>query len=463
MSFITAFNDVMWGWVLAVIILGTGLVFSIRMGFPQIRCAKHIFGTLKSTVKSGDGVSGFAALCAAVGGQVGTGSLVGVASALAAGGPGAMFWMWLSAIFGMVVSFGEATLGQVFHEKDKDGNYYGGAAYYMTKGLGNKAIAIAYAATTIFGVGICVAMLQNNSIASAVTGVVDISPWIPGIIVTILAAIIVLGGVKRITDTASLIVPFMAIGYILITIVIVVLNIQKVPAMIAEIFSQAFSFRAAAGGVAGYTIKEAIRNGVARGLFSNDAGNGGASAMHASAKVKHPANQGFAAMFGTFLTTIIICSCTGFSILLTGVLGSGLDGINLVQAAFNSTVGGIGSYIVVFAAFLFCFTTLIADLFYGEVGVRYLFKNRKGGSEKIVKGFHIIALIFVTLGAGLPLPMLWDLVDFCSAFMVFFNIYALIRMFKYIKYVLDDFLAQYKSGKAEPEWDFDSDIKEKCR
>ena len=464
MQFITAFNNVMWGWVLAVILLGTGLIFSIKLGFPQIKCAKHIIGSLKSTMKSGGGeVSGFAALCAAVGGQVGTGSLVGVASALAAGGPGAMFWMWLTAIFGMVLSFGEATLGQVFHEKDKDGNYYGGAPYYMAKGLANKGLAIAYAVTTIFAIGFCIAMLQNNSITSAVIGVVDISPWIPGIAVTILAAIIVLGGVKRITDTASLIVPFMALGYILITIIIVVLNIQQVPAMIAEIFSQAFSVQAAAGGVAGYTIKEAIRNGVARGLFSNDAGNGGAAAMHASAKVKHPANQGFSAMFGTFLTTIIICSCTGFAILLTGSLDTGLDGINLVQAAFGSTLGSIGKYIVVFAAFLFCFTTLIADLFYGEVGIRYLLKDKNVGVDKVVKGFHVIALILVTIGAVVPLPVLWDLVDFCAAFLVFFNVYALIRMFRYIKYVLKDYLEQYKNGKNEPEWDFDSDIREKCK
>ena len=179
-------------------------------------------------------------------------------------------------------------------------------------------------------------MLQNNSITSAVTGVVNISPWIPGIIVTIITAVIVLGGVKRITDAASLIVPFMAVGYILITIIIIITHLSEVPAMFGSIFKSAFTLEAAAGGAVGYTIKEAVRNGVARGLFSNDAGNGTAAAMHASAHVKHPANQGFSAMFGTFMTTIIICSCTGFAILLTGALESGQDGVNLVQAAFSS-------------------------------------------------------------------------------------------------------------------------------
>lgn len=464
MSFITEFNNIMWGWVLAIILLGTGLFYSISMGFPQFRCIKHIAHSLKGTLKADDGgVSGFSALCAAVGGQVGTGSLVGVASALAAGGPGALFWMWVTAVFGMVLSFGEATLGQVFHEKDKNGNYYGGSPYYMANGLGNKPLAIAYAVTTIFAVGVCIAMLQNNSITSAVVGVVSVSQWIPGILVTIVAAVIILGGVKKITDTASLIVPFMAVIYIAITIVIVITHIQEVPSMFASIFKQAFNMHAAAGGVAGYTIKEAVRNGVARGLFSNDAGNGTAAGMHASAKVTHPANQGFSAMFGTFMTTIVICTCTGLSILLTGVLDSGQQGVNLVQSAFSKVLGPAGSWFVLLITILFCFTTLIADMFYGEVGVRYLFKNHVGGAEKEVKIFQIIALILVTIGAALPLPIIWDLIDFCVAFLVFFNVYALLRLKKYVKFVLMDYLGQIKSGKAEPVWDEHIDIKERCK
>lgn len=467
MSFITEFNNIMWGWVLAIILLGTGLLFSISMGFPQLKCIKHIAHSLKSTLKADDGgVSGFAALCAAVGGQVGTGSLVGVASAIAAGGPGALFWMWITAVFGMVLSFGEAALGQLFHEKDKKGNYYGGAPYYMANGLGNKPLAIAYAVTTIFAVGVCIAMLQNNSITSAVTGVVSISPWVPGIIITVVAAVIILGGVKKITDTASLIVPFMAVIYIIITIIIVIIHIQDVPETFASIFKQAFNMKAAAGGVAGYTIKEAIRNGVARGLFSNDAGNGTAAGMHASARVKHPASQGFSAMFGTFMTTIVICTCTGLSILLTGVLDSGQQGVNLVQTAFSKVLGPAGSWFVLVITILFCFTTLIADMFYGEIGVRYLFKNSASGAEKEVRIFQIIALILVTIGAVLPLPIIWDLIDFCVAFLVFFNVYALLRMRKYVKFVLKDYLRQINSGKKEPVWDENMDImdiKNQCK
>lgn len=452
----------MWGGVLAVILLGTGLLYTITLKVPQIRCAKHILKSLKSTLKSDDGsVSGFAALCAAVGGQVGTGSLVGVASALVAGGPGAMFWMWITAVFGMVLSFSEASLGQLFHEKDKDGNFYGGAPYYMTKGLGLRPLAIAYAVTTIFAIGVCIAMLQNNSIAASVMGVADIPAWVPGIFVTILAAVIVLGGVKRITDAASLIVPFMAVAYLAITILIVVTHIAEVPAMFATIFKSAFTVKAAAGGAVGYTIKEAVRNGVARGLFSNDAGNGCAAAMHASAKVEHPANQGFSAMFGTFLTTIVICTCTGFAILLTGGISTGQDGVNLVQFAFSDMLGKFGSYFVVLITFLFCFTTLIADMFYGEVGIRYLFKENASVNSK-VRIYQVIVLILVLVGAVLPLPVLWDLVDFGVAFLVFFNVYALFRMRKYVQYVLNDYLRQIGEGK-QPVWDDNVDIKKKIQ
>lgn len=462
MSFITQFNNIMWGGVLAVILLGTGLLYTITLKVPQIRCAKHILKSLKSTLKSDDGsVSGFAALCAAVGGQVGTGSLVGVASALVAGGPGAMFWMWITAVFGMVLSFSEASLGQLFHEKDKDGNFYGGAPYYMTKGLGLRPLAIAYAVTTIFAIGVCIAMLQNNSIAASVMGVADIPAWVPGIFVTILAAVIVLGGVKRITDAASLIVPFMAVAYLAITILIVVTHIAEVPAMFATIFKSAFTVKAAAGGAVGYTIKEAVRNGVARGLFSNDAGNGCAAAMHASAKVEHPANQGFSAMFGTFLTTIVICTCTGFAILLTGGISTGQDGVNLVQFAFSDMLGKFGSYFVVLITFLFCFTTLIADMFYGEVGIRYLFKENASVNSK-VRIYQVIVLILVLVGAVLPLPVLWDLVDFGVAFLVFFNVYALFRMRKYVQYVLNDYLRQIGEGK-QPVWDDNVDIKKKIQ
>lgn len=456
METLSAIDNFLWSYPVAGLLLLTGVYYTVRLGFPQVRHFTRLLPTVLKGQKTEDGsVSGFSAFCATVGGQVGTGSLVGVASALAAGGPGAMFWMWITALLGMAISFGEATLGQVFHLKGEDGNYYGGAPYYMKRGLHNKVLAALYAVTTIFAIGFCIAMIQNNSICSAVTEVIPVSKIIPGIIVGGIAALIVMGGVKRITDTASAIVPFMAGAYILITLVIIVLNFRQVPSMLSDIFTSAFTGKAAAGGAVGYTMQQAFRNGVARGLFSNDAGNGGASAMHASAVVKHPADQGLSAMLGTFITTIIICSCTGFAILLTGAIETGKDGINLVQASFATTLGNVGNWLVLVAMILFGFTTLIADIFYGEASIRYLFKNN---TEKVVQGYKVLAIIVVIFGSVLSLPLLWTLVDLCAAFLVFFNLIPLIGLFRCVKYVLTDYDAQLNKGSHSPEWDSSADI-----
>lgn len=380
---------------------------------------------------------------------MGTGSLVGVASAIMAGGPGALFWMWITALFGMAISFGEATLGQLFHLKSPDGNYYGGAPYYMKQGLHSPVVSGLYALITVISVGFCIAMIQNNSITSAVVEIIPVPRIIPGIIVVLIAAMIVIGGVKRITDAASVIVPFMAGGYIIMTIIIILLHIGEVPAMFSDILKSAFTGHAAVGGAVGYTMQQAFRNGVARGLFSNDAGNGGAAAMHASAVVRHPADQGLSAMLGTFITTIIICSCTGFAILLTGAVESGKDGINLVQAAFASTIGTAGNWLILLAMVLFGFTTLIADIFYGEASLRFLIK---GDAEKAVKGYKIIVLIVVAMGSVLSLPLLWTLVDLAAACLVFLNIIPLLGLFKYVKGMMTDYESQMKAGNANPVW-----------
>lgn len=451
MSIITQINGVLWGWLLAVILFATGLYYSISMKFPQIRFFGRSITSLKTNSKSEDGsISGFAALCATVGAQVGTGSIVGVASALAAGGPGALFWMWVTALLGMTLSFGEATLGQMFREKNPDGSYTGGAPYYMKNGMKSNTLSCLYAGISIFSVGVCIAMLQNNSISSAITNVIHIPQIIPGIIVALLAAFIVLGGAKRITDFASKVVPFMAIGYILITFVILVMHVSQIPAVFALILKSAFSVEAAAGGAAGYTIKEAIRNGVARGLFSNDAGNGAAAGFHATANVKHPTAQGISAMLGTFITTIIICSCTGFSILLTGAMDTGTDGIVLVQEAFGIAIGPVGKWIVLLAMFLFGFTTMIADIFYGEVGVRFLFKKNV---SKMALLYKAASIIMVIVGSAISLPSLWQVVDLLVGVIVIVNIIALVGLFKYVKYILFDYTKQLKAGVEEPVWD----------
>lgn len=451
MSIITQINGVLWGWLLAAVLLSTGLYYSIGMKFPQIRFFGKSIASLKTGSKSEDrSISGFAALCGAVGAQVGTGSIVGVASALAAGGPGALFWMWVTALFGMTLSFGEATLAILFREKNPDGSYTGGAPYYMKNGLNNKILPLIYAGLSIFSIGFCIAMLQNNSIASAIANVTHIPQIVPGTVAALLASFIVLGGAKRITDFASKVVPFMAIGYILVTLLILITHIGQIPSVFSLIIKSAFSVEAAVGGAAGYTIKEAIRNGVARGLFSNDAGNGGAAGFHATATVKHPSTQGFSAMLGTFITTIIICSCTGFAILLTGAMDTGTDGIVLVQEAFGLAIGPIGKWIVLLAMCLFGFTTMIADIFYGEVGIRFIFKE-KGPSMAVI--YKVAAIIMVIFGSIISLPALWQVVDLLVGLIVIVNIIALLGLFKYVIYILTDYTKQLNAGVNDPVWD----------
>jgi AGCS family alanine or glycine:cation symporter len=456
MELLIKINDLLWGWVIAYILLGVGLYYSIRLGVPQLKYFKHALGVMKKNLKSEDGgVSGFSTLCAAIGGQVGTGSLVGVATALVAGGPGAIFWMWMTALFGMVITFAETVLGQLFREKIEDGTYRGGPAYYIEKGLKNKPMAMIVSVCYVLAIGLFIASIQTNSIASSFSEVVDINPLIPGIVVVILTAIVIVGGVKRLADFATVIVPFMAIGYLAVTLYIVIANITAVPAVLALIVKSAFSGKAVVGGAIGHTVMEAFRYGVARGLFSNDAGNGCAGSMHASATVKHPIEQSFLAMLGTFITTGIICTCTALALLMTDVLGTGKDGINLLQEAFHVAMGPFGKWVVFGAMFLFGFTTLLADVFYGETNLRYIFKKN---AQPAIWVYRIIAAVVLTISSVVPLTTIWNTVDFLLAIIVFLNIIALFGLFKYVRFAFKNYVYQLNQGIKEPEWDREIDI-----
>lgn len=439
----------MWANVIGYVLLGVGLYYSIRLGFPQFRYAKDISHVIKKNLKSDSNVSGFAALATAVGGQVGTGSLVGVATALVAGGPGAIFWMWMTALLGMIITFAETVLGQVYRVKLEDGTYRGGPAYYVRFGLKSKVMSVITAFFYVIGVGLCIAFMQTNSIAQALTGVSNINPIYIGIVITIIAAIVTIGGVKRLTDISSKIVPVMAGLYILAVLFILITNITKVPAMLADIFKGAFGIKQAFAGLGGYTIMQAFRFGVARGLFSNDAGNGIAGIMHASADVKHPAEQGFLGMFGTFVTTIIICTLTAFAIMLTGVLGNGSDGIVLVQDAFQSQLGNIGRWMIFFAMLMFGFTTLIADLFYGETNILLIFKDKNKIPLWI---YRIIAFAMFIISTQLELDVVWGIIDVFVGIIVFINVISLFLLFKKVKEVMSDYERQKREGIEDPVW-----------
>lgn len=389
---------------------------------------------------------------------MGTGSLVGVATALASGGPGAIFWMWVTSVLGMPISFAEAVLAQLFRVKNPDGTYRGGPAYYMEKGLHSKVLSILYSISLLVGIGFFYCMIQSNSISVALTGVAPVSPLAAGILLLILVSLVIFGGIKRLSEVTSYIVPFMALGYLLMAIWVVVVHASMLPEILRQIFTGAFSGQAAAGGVAGYSVQQAFRYGVARGLFSNDAGNGTAPTMHATAVVPHPVNQGFAAMLGTFITTIIICSCTAFCILFSNQLGSGETGIALTQLAFESNLGSIGRWVVFLAMFLFGFTTLLADIYYGEVNMMILVKK-----PQAVMAYRVLCCAIIIVGAVAPVTMVWDLVDFASAFMVFFNVIALLRLSKYVVLALKDYARQWNAKKetgVRPVWDFTHQVDE---
>lgn len=450
MELIVGLSDFLWGNIVGYVLLGLGLFYSIGLLFPQLRYFGHALTVMRSSLKGEGGkVSGFATLMASVGSQVGTGSLVGVSSALAAGGPGAIFWMWVTALFGMVITFGETVLGQLFRERQEDGTYRGGAAYYIEKGLRNRSLAIVIAILYILGVGIAIASIQTSSIASAVTAVVDINPLIPGLVVIALAGLVTVGGVKRLADVSNFIVPFMAIGYLAVVGFIVIVNITDLPAVIATIVQAAFNPAAAIGGVGGYTIMEAFRHGTARGLFSNDAGNGAAAMMHAAADVKHPVQQGMLGMLGTFVTTIVICSATAFAILMTGVLPTGEDGINLLQEAFSSGLGDAGRWVVLGAMFLFGFTTLLADLFYGETNLRYIFRKK---AKLPIWIYRVVAAVILAVASVTPLSSIWAFVDFFMACIVFINLCALLLLFKHVRRAFNDYTQQRRSGIVQPVW-----------
>lgn len=453
MQYLLDAADFLWSNVIGYVLLGVGLYYSIRLGFPQFKYSGQIKKVLKKNLKASDGVSGFAALATAVGGQVGTGSLVGVASALSFGGPGAIFWMWITALLGMVITFAETVLGQLYRVKLDDGTYRGGPAYYVQNGLHSRVFAVITAIFYIMGVGLCIAFMQSNSISQAFTGVVDANPIIPGIIVAIAAAIITIGGVKRLTDFSSRVVPIMAGAYVLVVLLIVITNISRFPQVLGLIFKSAFSAQAALGGLVGHTVMDAFRHGVARGLFSNDAGNGIAGIMHAAADVDHPAEQGFLGMFGTFVTTIIICSLSAFALLMTGVVGdpsTGDAGITLVQDAFQSIIGMPGRWLVFFAMLMFGFTTLIADLFYGESNIILIFKDKHIIPLWI---YRIIAFVMFIVATQMDLEIVWGFIDVFVGLVVIINVVCLFLLFKDVRMVLNDYENQIDKGIEDPVWD----------
>ena len=446
-------NGIVWGPLMLVIILGTGVFLQAGLKLVPIRRLGFGFALLWKGREKGSSegeISPFDALMTSLSATIGTGNIAGVATAIFLGGPGALFWMWITAIVGMATKYAEAVLAVRFREVDELGNHVGGPMYYIKNGLGKKwtwlAVTFAvFGAIAGFGIGNTV---QSNSVASVMTENFGISPIVTGIILFVLTGAVILGGIKRIGAVAGKLVPFMAISYILCGLIVLAMNASEIPAAFGLIFKHAFTPAAEAGGFAGAAVWMAIRFGVARGVFSNEAGLGSAPIAHAAAATKGPINQGLIAMLGTFIDTILVCSITGLAIITSGAWTSGATGAALTSAAFELTLPGVGGYIVAIVLAIFAFTTILGWSFYSEKCVEFLF-----GTKSIIP-FRILWCIAVPIGATLDLGFVWLLADTLNALMALPNLLALILLSPLVFRLTKEFFANdCQESPMEPQGD----------
>ncbi len=417
-------SGLLWGWPALILIAGTGIYLTLILGFLPLRQLGFGFRQMLGPQRGVGTIGAGAALATSLSATIGTGNIVGVATAIHSGGPGALVWMWLIALVGMATKYAEAVLAVHFREKDAAGQYVGGPMYYIKNGLGKNWhwLAIAFAVFGMiagFGIGNSV---QANSVAHGLSDSFGLPPWITGVTLAVLVGMVVLGGMKRIATVATFIVPFMALAYLLAGLVVLADHASAIPDALALCFEGAFSGTAAAGGFAGALVKEAIRFGMARGIFSNEAGLGSAPIAHASANTDHPARQGSIAMLGTFIDTIIVCSVTGLAIVSTGVWDSGVKGAPLSAMAFSSTFGGVGNIIVACSLAVFAFTTLLGWSLYSERCTQFLFGN------KAIMPFRIVWVLAVPLGAIVSLNFVWALADIMNILMAVPNLIALLLL-----------------------------------
>ncbi len=440
-NIVAAVNDVLWNkyLVLLFLLIGSGVFFTIRTRFVQVRKfgegMRKVFGNISLRGKKAgkDGMSSFQALATAIAAQVGTGNIAGCASALVSGGPGAIFWMWVAAFFGMSTIYGEAVLAQKYKKTDENGEVLGGPIYYITaafKGRLGKFLAGFFAVAIILALGFMGNMVQSNSIGDAFYTAFGVPKLATGLVIACVSAFIFLGGVKRIASVTEKLVPVMACFYILGSLVAIILNAENILPAFKSIFVGAFNPQAVLGGALGVGIKEAMRFGVARGLFSNEAGMGSTPHAHALAKVDKPQDQGVVAMIGVFLDTFIVLTMTALVILTSGVLGTtGADGsfltaTALAQAAFNHSFGGFGNGFVAVCLLFFAFSTIIGWYFFGESNIKALFKNNK--AARLTYG--VIALVFIVVGSFQKVSLVWDMSDMFNGLMVIPNLLALLAL-----------------------------------
>ncbi|ABG85365.1 alanine/glycine:cation symporter family protein [Clostridium perfringens] len=444
-NLIVSFNDFLWGYILIILLICAGLLFSFKTKFVQFRYTKEMFRLLgdgigKSNKEKG-GVSSFQAFCISTASRVGTGNIAGVAIAVAVGGPGAVFWMWLIALIGSASSFVESTLAQIYKTKDKD-SFRGGPAYYMEKGLGKRWLGIIFSILITISFGFVFNAVQANTVSVAFNNAFGLSREAIGIILAIVTALVIFGGIHRVAKVSEIIVPILAVLYILIAIIVLILNITEIPSVFKLIFESAFGIKQLTAGGLG----AAVMQGIKRGLFSNEAGMGSAPNAAATADVTHPVKQGLIQTLGVFTDTLLICSCTAFIILLSGQYAdSSLTGIELTQKALVSQIGPFGAYFIAICILLFAFSSIVGNFYYGQTNIEFIHTNKI-----LLNIYRILVIGMVLFGSIAKVDLVWNLADLFMGLMAILNIITILFLGKYSFLALKDYTAQKKAGIKEP-------------
>ena len=436
-----AVNDILWSYILIVLLIGCAVLFTLRTRFVQFRMIGEMVRLLiHPDKKPGDGrkhISSFQAFVVALASRIGTGNLAGVATAISVGGPGAVFWMWVMALLGSSLSFVECTLAQLYKRKTKDA-FIGGPAYYMKYGLRKGWLAVTFAVLMIMTFGLAYSIVQSNTICAACEKAFGFDHVIMGVIITVLSVGTLFGGIHRVAKVSSAIVPFMAVAYLILAVGILIYNINLLPSVIVTIVRDAFGFDQAMGGALGITVIQGIK----RGLFSNEAGEGSSPNAAATATVSHPVKQGLIQALGVFTDTLVVCSCTAFIILLSGADYTAASGIQLTQEAISSQIGGIGNPFVALLIWMFAFSSIIGNSYYGETNVRYLTRSRAA-----LTAYRLAVGVIVMLGAVLSLDVVWGLSDVTMALITACNLAAITPLSGQAIFLLRDYVRQKREGK----------------
>ncbi len=442
LEFVNSCNTYIWD-VTIFLLIASALYFTWRTRFIQLRLPgglMRVFASREGRDKE-NSIGAFQAFATSLAGRVGTGNIAGVASAIFVGGPGAVFWMWVMAFFGAATAFAESTLAQLYKRKGKD-SFYGGPSYYMQHGVGKKWMGVLFSVLMLFTMGTANQFVQSNTVSVSIGEFLGVSPMWVGLVLMLVTLGVIFGGVQRIARFSAIVVPIMAVGYISISLAVILVNFEKIPEVFGLIFDNAFGIRQ----VGGATIGMAISQGIRRGLFSNEAGEGTTPNSAATADISHPVKQGILQSIGVFVDTLVICSCTAFLVLISGNYMSGLDGILLTKSAMDTLVGSWGNNFLTLAVLFFAFSTIVANYLYSEINIRFLTKKKWPITlMKVATG------AFIIVGSLLELQDIWIIVDFFQGSMTILSLIALVWLSPKVIFLLKDYMQKLKEGK-DPEF-----------